>query len=68
MNVTFEIINSEGTKENITFFTIDALGKGKDVNTSTIYSNGMEFTCTMPLGELWDKVKRIKDDESAARK
>lgn len=68
MNVTFEVINSEGNKENITFFTVDALGKGADVGTSTIYSNGMKFTCTMPLGELWDKVKRIKDDESAARK
>jgi hypothetical protein len=61
MNVTFEVINSKGVKENITFFTIDALGKGEEVGTSTIYSNGMQFTCTIPLGELWDKVKRIKD-------
>jgi hypothetical protein len=32
MNVTFEIINSKGVKEHITFFTIDAIGKGEIVS------------------------------------
>ena len=67
MNVTFEIIKEDKTIDTITFYTIAAIAKGPTEKTSTIYSNGMQFTCTLTLSELWDKLKRI-NDESTARK
>lgn len=67
MNITFEIIKEDKTIDHVTFYTIAAIAKGPTETTSTIYSNGMQFTCTLTLSELWDKVKRI-NDESATRK
>jgi len=66
MNITLEIIKEDKSIDSVTFYEIVALGKGPTEATSTIYSNGMQFTCTLALSELWDKVKRIKD-ESATR-
>ena len=67
MNITLEIIKEDRSIDLVTFYEITALGKGPTEATSTIYSNGMKFICVLPLGELWDKIKRI-NDESAARK
>lgn len=57
MNITFDIIKDEKTIP-ITFFTINAISQGNTPNTSVIYSNGQEFTCTLSYGEIWNKVKR----------
>jgi hypothetical protein len=67
MNITFNIIKEDSSEDTVTFYTIAAIGKGPTTTTSIIYSNGMQFTCTLTLSELWDKVKRI-NDESATRK
>ena len=65
MNITFEIIKEDKTITPITFYDIKAIGQGSEIGTSTIYSNGMQFTCTLPIGELWNKLKRIKDESGS---
>ena len=65
MNITFEIIKEDKTIIPVTFYDIKAIGQGSEIGTSTIYSNGMQFTCTLPIGELWNKLKRIKDESGS---
>lgn len=65
MNITFEIIKEDKTVTPVTFYDITAIGPGSEIGTSTIYSNGMQFTCTLPMGELWNKLKKIKDESGS---
>lgn len=66
MDITLEIINNKEVT-SVTFYDITAIGKSSNPQTSIIYSNGMQFECNMPIGELWSKLKAIRN-ESAARK
>lgn len=67
MNITFDIVYPYNSVRPTTFLTINAISPGEHPETTSIYSNGQEFICTLSYGEVWDKVKR-HIDESAARK
>jgi hypothetical protein len=59
MDITLEIINEKEEIESVTFYSIEAIGKGPKAETSTIYTNSMKFTCNLPLAELWSKLRNI---------
>lgn len=67
MNITFEIVYPDNSTRPTTFLTINALSPGEHPNTTSIYSNGQEFICTLSYGEVWEKIKRHQNEGSARK-
>jgi hypothetical protein len=55
MNITFDIIYPYNSVRPTTFLTINAISPGEHPDTTSIYSNGQEFICTLSYGKVWDK-------------
>ena len=60
MNITLET-----TEGPVTFYEISAIQKTDSPRMTYVYSNGVKFTVHISFGELWDKIKRIKDEGPA---
>ena len=64
VNITLPILKNN-KEVSTTFYYIIAISAG-EANTSTIYTNGQEFTCTIASGELWNKIR--ENNASITRK
>ena len=62
MNLTLEVADDSKVMM-ITFYTIDALGKADDEN-SIIFLGGKEFYSAIPYNQMWEKIKKIKNESS----
>jgi hypothetical protein len=53
----------------VTFYTIDAISQHEEDGKTygTIHCNGREFIASLSYGELWEKLNKIKKDESTTR-
>jgi uncharacterized protein YlzI (FlbEa/FlbD family) len=60
MNIT--LTTDEG---QTTFYAITAIQKTPDINRTFIYSEGHKFIAHISFEELWEKIKRIKDEVAA---
>lgn len=60
MNIT--LTTDEG---QTTFYAITAIQKTPDTNRTFIYSEGHKFIAHISFEELWEKIKRIKDEVAA---
>lgn len=65
LNITLPIIQDK-EETQVTFYYIGAIGKGKTPEKSSlIYSEGQTFSCTIPFGELWDKLNRLNNESKS---
>ena len=61
MNIT--LTTDEG---QTTFYAITAIQRTPENNRTFVYSEGHKFIAHISFEELWEKIKRIRD-ESASR-
>ena len=61
MNITLDTVEGQTT-----FYEISAIQKTDSPRMTYVYSNGTKFLVNISFEELWEKIKRIKD-ESAPR-
>ena len=61
MNITLDTVEGQTT-----FYEISAIQKTDSPRMTYVYSNGTKFLVHISFEELWEKIKRIKD-ESAPR-
>jgi hypothetical protein len=66
MNITLEIIATEGkllkSPQSATFYSIDNITPVPEGKSAIIMSGGREYIASCSYEELWDKIKRQKDE------
>ena len=68
MNITLEIVAMNGktlqTKQPVTFYSIDNITPIPEGKSAIIMSGGREYITTCTYEELWEKLKRHKNESA----
>lgn len=68
MNITLEIVAMNGkslkTKQPVTFYSIDNITPIPEGKSAIIMSGGREYISSATYEELWEKLKRHKNESA----
>lgn len=68
MNITLEIVAMDGkslkSKQPVTFYSIDNITPIPESKSAIIMSGGREYITTCTYEELWEKLKRHKNESA----
>jgi uncharacterized protein YlzI (FlbEa/FlbD family) len=68
MNITLEIVAMNGksltSKQPVTFYSIDNITPIPEGKSAIIMSGGREYITTCTYEELWEKLKRHKNESA----
>lgn len=68
MNITLEIVAMDGkslkTKQPVTFYSIDNITPIPEGKSAIIMSGGREYIASCTYEEIWEKLKRHKNESA----